>query len=113
MAIETRPLRPAFGAEVVGIDLNEDLDHDTFAAIHQAFLGYQVLVFRRQNLTPGAHVAVARRFGEVQVHVLNQYHADSHPELFFLLTLTRTVSPMGVIRIWARLSGTPTVRGNV
>ena len=62
MAIETRPLRPAFGAEVVGIDLNEDLDHDTFAAIHQAFLGYQVLVFRRQNLSPDAHVAVARRF---------------------------------------------------
>ena len=95
MAIETRPLRPTFGAEVVGIDLNEDLNHDTFAAIHQAFLDYQVLVFRRQNLSPGAHVAVARRFGEVQVHVLNQYHADSHPELFFLSNLDENGQPNG------------------
>ena len=85
MVIKMRPLSPALGAEVAGVDLNKGLDHDTFAAIYQAFLDYQVLVFRGQNLNPGAHVTVARRFGQVQVHVLNQYHADSHPELFCLL----------------------------
>ena len=36
---------------------------------------------------PGAQVAFARRFGEVQVHVMNQYHANAHPELYTLSNL--------------------------
>ena len=95
MVIKMRPLSPALGAEVAGVDLNKGLDHDTFASIYQAFLDYQVLVFRGQNLNPGAHVTVARRFGQVQVHVLNQYHADSHPELFVLSNLDENGQPNG------------------
>ena len=95
MVVKMRPLSPALGAEVAGVDLNKGLDHDTFAAIYQAFLDYQVLVFRGQNLNPGAHVTVARRFGKVQVHVLNQYHADSHPELFVLSNLDDNGQPNG------------------
>ncbi|GIT27615.1 MAG: hypothetical protein CM1200mP41_36590 [Gammaproteobacteria bacterium] len=31
MVIKMRPLSPALGAEVEGVDLNKGLDHDTFA----------------------------------------------------------------------------------
>jgi taurine dioxygenase len=46
-------------------------------------------------LPPGDQVAFARRFGEVQVHVMNQYHADGYPELYRLSNLDRNGKPSG------------------
>lgn len=62
-------MTPAIGAEVLGVDLATDLDDPgVFAAIEQAFLAHHVLVFRDQPLTPAAHKAFGRRFGELHVH---------------------------------------------
>ena len=87
MTIATRPLSPKLGAEVLGVDLEAGVDDATFAAIRRAFLAHQVLLFEAEGLAPGAQVAFARRFGEVQVHVMNQYHADGFPELYRLSNL--------------------------
>ena len=43
-----------------------------------------MLLFPLQDLAPGRQVAFARQFGEVQIHVMNQYHADGFPELYRL-----------------------------
>ena len=43
---------PALGAEIRGVDLTQLLDDETFAAIHRAFLDYQVIFLRNQSLTP-------------------------------------------------------------
>jgi len=53
------------------------------------------LLFPPQDLPPGNQVAFARRFGEVQVHVMNQYHADGYPELYRLSNLDRNGNPSG------------------
>ncbi len=79
-----RPLAPALGASLEGVDLARGVDDALFAAIHEAFLKYQVLLFGEQNLPPGRQVEFGRRFGELQVHVMNQYHANEHPELYTL-----------------------------
>jgi taurine dioxygenase len=63
--------------------------------LYQAFLRYQVLVFPPQDLPPARQVAFARRFGEVQVHVMNQYHADGFPELYRLSNLDERGRPSG------------------
>src|ERR1044072_3098339 len=63
------------------------MDEALFRKLYQAFLRYQVLVFPPHDLPPGSQVAFARRFGEVQVHVMNQYHADGFPELYRLSNL--------------------------
>ena len=92
---DTRPLTPKLGAEIRGLRLADGVDDATFAAIYQAFLRYEVLLFEPQELPPAAHVAFGRRFGEVQVHVMNQYHSDGFPELYRLSNLDDQGQPSG------------------
>ena len=76
---QVRPLCPVFGAELIGVDLGESVDDALYARIHAAFLRHQLLLFRDQNLPAANQVALGRRFGEAQVHVMSQYHADGFP----------------------------------
>jgi len=89
-----RPLTPHLGAEVSGVYV-ADVDDALFRALYQAFLRHQVLVFPPQDLPPERQVAFARRFGEVQVHVMKQYHADGFPELYRLSNLDAQGKPTG------------------
>lgn len=92
---EVRPLTPILGAELIGVDLARGVDDQVFAAIYEAFLRYQVLLFGTQELPPGRQVEFARRFGPVQIHVMNQYHADGYPELYRLSNLDANGNPNG------------------
>ena len=88
-------LSPHLGAEILGVDLARGVDDALFSAIYDAFLQYQVLRFGTQQLPPGKQVELARHFGEVQIHVMNQYHADGHPELYRLSNLDERGKPTG------------------
>ncbi len=81
MAIEIRALSEALGAEVVGVDLARRLDDETFERIHEAHLKHLVLAIRDQDLTPARHIAFSRRFGELDIHVLDQFLLPGHPEI--------------------------------
>ena len=61
---EVRPVAGALGAEIAGIDLSEELDSDTIAAIRAAWLDHLVIFFRSQCLSPERLLGFARRFGE-------------------------------------------------
>ena len=74
-SLNLRPLSPNLGAEVRGLRLADGISDSQFDAIYQAFLKHQVLLFEPQDLPEAVHVAFGRRFGTVQVHVMNQYHA--------------------------------------
>ena len=95
LPFETRPLTPHLGAEVVGVQLAQGLSDAVFDGIHAAFLRHQVLLFEPQDVPPATQVAFARRFGEVQVHVMNQYHAGGFPELYRLSNLDEHGRPTG------------------
>jgi len=89
------PLTPKLGARIEGIDFTHAMDDAIFAALHRAFLRYQVLLFGPLDLPPAQQVAFGRRFGQVQVHVMSQYHADGHPELYRLSNLDANGKPNG------------------
>jgi taurine dioxygenase len=90
-----RPLTKHLGAAISGVRLADGLSDEMFRALYQAFLRYQVLLFPPQDLPPGRQVEFGRRFGEVQVHVMNQYHADGYPELYRLSNLDAQGKPNG------------------
>jgi alpha-ketoglutarate-dependent taurine dioxygenase len=92
--LKLRPLPGGLGAEVLGLQVAA-VDDALFPAIYAAFLEHQLLLFREQNLPPAAQVAFARRFGEVQIHVMDQYHASEYPELYTLSNLDPEGRPSG------------------
>jgi taurine dioxygenase len=61
-----RPLSPALGAEIQGVDLSKPLDDATIAAIKRAWTDHLVLLFRNQTLSEDDQVRFARLFGELQ-----------------------------------------------
>lgn len=77
--IEVAPVAGAIGAEIRGVDLAR-LDDATFAEIRQAFHDHGVIFFRDQDITPEQHIAVARRFGPINV---NRFFTPvpGHPEI--------------------------------
>lgn len=82
---EVVPLHADFGCEIVGLSLADAVAEGNFAKVYEAFLAYKLILFRNVDLPPATQVAFARRFGEVQVHVMNQYHAYAeHPEIYML-----------------------------
>ena len=67
-----------------------------FAKVYEAFLAYELILFRDVDLPPATQVAFARNFGEVQVHVLSQYHGyKEHPEIYMLSNLDKDGKPSG------------------
>lgn len=93
---EVRPLHPTLGAEIVGITLEQAVGADMFAKVYEVFLEHRLILFRDVDLPPATQVAFARRFGEVQVHVMNQYHGyRDHPEIYLLTNLDADGNPNG------------------
>lgn len=80
--MEIRPLSTVMGAEVRGVDLSRPLDDQTFGGILDAFHRHKVLVFPDQRIDEAQQIAFSRRFGELQVHVLDQYRHPQHAEIF-------------------------------
>ncbi|MDG4800268.1 TauD/TfdA family dioxygenase [Micromonospora sp. WMMD980] len=80
---DVRLVAGALGAQVSGIDLNT-LTDSGFALIHDLLLAHQVVFVAGQTgLTPEAHVAFGRRFGEVELHPYLP-RLDGHPEIVLI-----------------------------
>lgn len=78
------PLSRGFAAEIEGIDVSRPLSDAEFRPIGRAFFDHAVLVIRGQHLTKATLAAFSRHFGELLVHVLNQYLAADFPEVMRL-----------------------------
>lgn len=94
--LELRPLHGDFGIEVIGIDIASPLAPAVAQKLREGFGRHRVLVIRGQTLSPDAHVAFTRQFGELEVHVLNEYHKAQHPEIFELSNIGPDGKPNAV-----------------
>ena len=92
MPVETIPLENGFGAEVRGVDCSRALAAAERQVVDALLLDHHVLAFRGQRLTPSQTVAFSRAFGELEPHVLSQYH---HPDTDLILVLSNRVDDSG------------------
>ncbi|MGB6733001.1 MAG: TauD/TfdA family dioxygenase [Xanthobacteraceae bacterium] len=91
-----KPLHPVLGCEIIGITLEQAVSPKLFAAVYEAFLDYQLILFRDVDLPPATQVAFARNFGEVQIHVLSSHYGTKQfPEIYFLSNLDKDGNPSG------------------
>jgi len=79
--LDIRPLTPALGAEVFGIDLASQLSKPQVDAIRKALVAHQVIFFRDQHMSFEQHIELGKRFGSLHVHPLAAGNHPDHPEL--------------------------------
>jgi alpha-ketoglutarate-dependent taurine dioxygenase len=75
--VEIRRMGPQIGVEVTGVDVKA-LDDAGFAPIYQAWLDYNILVVRDQELEIRDFLRYSRRFGPV---VPRPSKSTRHPEI--------------------------------
>lgn len=90
------PFDAPLGAEIIGLDLSQEVDPEAFARIHRAHLDHHLLVFRDQRITPDQQIAFSRRFGPLQIHVLNQFQLTGHPEILIISNIKEDGKPIGL-----------------
>jgi taurine dioxygenase len=78
-----RPVAPACGAEVTGVDLREP-SPEVMAVLGRALAEHSVLFVCDQDLTPDEQVELTGRFGRV-LRVPFIRHLDDHPDVIAVL----------------------------
>ena len=81
--LKVRPITGSIGAEITGVDLSKVSDAQ-WDSIYQAWLENLVLFFPEQHLDADAHVELARRFGDIEIHPYIAKLDESHPEVVVL-----------------------------
>ena len=97
--IEIEPIRGALGADVRGVDLRR-LDERTFRLLYDAYLDHLVLCFRDQTLAPEDLVALARRWGEIEMppspaERSGHHRYDGPPEITVVSNVKENGVPIG------------------
>ncbi|MGH8605282.1 MAG: TauD/TfdA dioxygenase family protein [Gammaproteobacteria bacterium] len=96
MSRSIHPFEAALGAEVRGIDLSTDINDAAFEQIKAAWNQYSVLLFRDQKISPADQVRFTRRFGELEIHWLNEWIHPDHPEILLVSNLIENGRHIGV-----------------
>ncbi|KAB2101176.1 hypothetical protein AG0111_0g10616 [Alternaria gaisen] len=63
--LQLRELKNGFGIEVRGLDLTDGASDETYRLLQDLLTKYGVVVLRQTNSTDSAHIALGRKFGEL------------------------------------------------
>jgi taurine dioxygenase len=95
-AFAVRPLSPALGAEIVGVDLGQETDGRTFALIRDAWHGHLVILLRDQELSEDDQVRFAEKFGPPAVIHTRQF-VRNHPAVMLISNIREDGKPIGAL----------------
>jgi taurine dioxygenase len=94
--LATRPLSPALGLEVLGVDLSQPISKDLAAQLEDVFHRGLVILLRNQNLTEEDEVRFAECFGEL-AKTLNVHHTGKHPATMLISNIRKDGKPIGAL----------------
>lgn len=84
MEFEARPLEGGIGAEVIGLDLDREIDEATAKALNEVWLDAAIVLFRGIGTSDERHVRLSRCFGELEVHPVESIRLEGNPEIIRL-----------------------------
>jgi taurine dioxygenase len=97
--LQTVPLSPAIGAEIIGIDLRRPVEELLFERIRHLWHEHGVLLFRGQMLEEENQVAFAERFGPLG-RVINKHDGVAlarHPSVMFISNVRQDGKLIGAL----------------
>jgi len=96
--IRVKPSGKALGADIEGVDLANLSDAD-FAALRQAWLDHIVIRIRGITIDDHQHVALARRFGELDFNpgtrLTGKVYVEGIPEIVKISNIIENGKPVG------------------
>lgn len=66
--IDVRPMTRRIGAEILGMDLCQELSDQALREVHDALMEHQVIFFRDQPVDHESHKRLGRAFGPLAIH---------------------------------------------
>lgn len=93
----TRPLGQSFGAEVLGFQLSATPSGEDIIAIRKMWAEHKLLLFRGQSFDEAALVAFSRQFGDLEIHVREEYLSPEHPEVLYVSNIERDGRRIGIL----------------
>ncbi len=98
MQITTRPLTPHFGAEVIGLDLDQVEDEGVRRRLEHLWWQHQILLFRGLDVVNEPRLAsLSKVFGRLEIHSRTEYLSPQVPELLYVSNVKDNGRQIGVL----------------
>jgi alpha-ketoglutarate-dependent taurine dioxygenase len=95
-ALAWRPLSPALGAEILGVDLRSESDDRVFTRIEQIWHQSLVILLRDQELSEDDEVRFAQKFGPpAKIHT--PQFVRGHPAVMLISNIREDGKPIGAL----------------
>jgi taurine dioxygenase len=92
----TRPLAPAIGAEIIGVDLSRPMSDELFAKVLDTWHQNLVILFRDQDLTEDDQVRFGERFGPPAVSHTRRY-TTTNPAVMLISNIRENGQLIGAL----------------
>ena len=93
----TRSLSTTFGAEVLDFQLTENPSDEDTSWIKELWAEHKLLLFRNQTFNEAGLVGFSQRFGDLEIHVREEYLSPEHPEILYVSNIERDGKRIGIL----------------
>ena len=93
----TRSLSPTFGVEVLDCQLSGSPSGKDVIAIRELWAEHKLLLFRNQSFDEAALVGFSGEFGDLEIHVREEYLSPEHPEILYVSNIEREGRRIGIL----------------
>ena len=96
LPFRTRPLSPAVGAELIGLDLSAPMSDELFESVQAAWHQHLVILIRDQHLTEDEQVGFAGRFGPISMSTRGHYQSKN-PAIMLISNIREDGKQIGAL----------------
>ena len=97
MSIKIRKLNDNFGAELLDFVISDDLSESEIAEVRTLWQKHELLLFRNQNLEESDMIKFSRHFGELEIHVREEWLSKDNPEILMVTNLKENDRAIGAL----------------